>query len=96
MPRNDLTVRPGHPRPFGAEPLDGGVNFAVFSRNALAMTLCLYENPEDGRAFREIRLDPHQNRTGDIWHVFVEGLGPGALYLYRAEEIGRASCRERV
>ena len=85
MPRNDLTARPGHPRPFGAEPLDGGVNFAVFSRNALAMTLCLYEKPEDGRAFLEIRLDPHQNRTGDIWHVFVEGLGPGALYLYRAE-----------
>ena len=85
MPRNDLTARPGHPRPFGAEPLDGGVNFAVFSRNALAMTLCLYEKPEDGQAWREIRLDPHQNRTGDIWHVFVEGLAPGALYLYRAE-----------
>jgi len=61
------------------------VNFAVFSRNALAMTLCLYEKPEDGQAWREIRLDPHQNRTGDIWHVFVEGLAPGALYLYRAE-----------
>ncbi len=80
-----VSVRPGHPRPFGAQALDGGVNFAVFSRNALAMTLCLYDSPEDGEAMMEIRLDPHQNRTGDIWHVLVEGLKPGALYLYRAE-----------
>ena len=85
MRAETLAARPGHPRPFGAQPLDGGVNFAVFSRNALAMSLCLYDSPEDGKAFREIRLDPHQNRTGDIWHVFVEGLQPGALYLYRAD-----------
>jgi glycogen operon protein len=49
------------------------------------MTLCLFERPEDGEAAREIRLDPRQNRTGDIWHVFVEGLAVGALYLYRAD-----------
>lgn len=79
------TVRPGHPRPFGAEPVEGGVNFAVFSRNAIAMTLCLFDRAEDGAAACEIRLDPRQNRTGDIWHVFVEGLSPGALYLYRAD-----------
>ena len=85
MPTQILAVRPGHPRPFGAQPLDGGVNFAVFSRNAIAMTLCLFESPEDGAPVQEIPLDPRQNRTGDIWHVFVEGLAAGALYLYRAD-----------
>ncbi|HSV55811.1 MAG TPA: alpha-amylase family glycosyl hydrolase, partial [Magnetospirillaceae bacterium] len=84
-PATGYEVRPGHPQPFGAEPLDGGTNFAVFSRNATALTLCLFESPEDGRAVREIRLDPRQNRTGDIWHIFVKGVRPGDLYLYRAD-----------
>jgi isoamylase len=25
------------------------------------------------------------NRTGDVWHVHVEGVGPGACYLYRVD-----------
>lgn len=34
-------VLSGKPLPFGATATDGGVNFAVFSRNATAATLCL-------------------------------------------------------
>ena len=85
MPVRTYNTRPGHPRPFGAQPAEGGVNFAVFSRNATAVTLCLFERPEDETAAQEIRLDPRQNRTGDIWHIFVEGLEADALYLYRAD-----------
>jgi isoamylase len=69
----------------GARITPEGVNFAVFSRDAEAMTLCLYERSGDGEASFEYRLDPRLNRTGDIWHVLVVGLGPGALYLWRAD-----------
>ena len=31
----------------------------------------------------EIPLDPTFNRTGDVWHIFVYGLGPEVLYGYR-------------
>jgi len=62
-----------------------GVNFAVFSRNAESITLCLYESSGDAEACFEYRLDPRLNRTGDIWHVLVVGLGAGALYLWRAD-----------
>jgi isoamylase len=31
----------GHPAPFGATVRDGGVNFAIFSANAVSATLCL-------------------------------------------------------
>jgi isoamylase len=31
----------GHPSPFGATVRDGGVNFAIFSANAVSATLCL-------------------------------------------------------
>jgi len=69
----------------GARITPDGVNFAIFSRNAESMTLCLYEKSSDGDACFEYRLDPRLNRTGDIWHVLVVGLGAGALYLWRAE-----------
>jgi glycogen operon protein len=62
-----------------------GVNFAVFSRDAEAMTLCLFESSSDGDSSFEYRLDPRLNRTGDIWHVLVVGIGAGALYLWRAD-----------
>lgn len=34
-------VSQGHPSPFGATTRDGGVNFAVYSANAVSVTLCL-------------------------------------------------------
>jgi len=49
------------------------------------MVLCLYAKPDDGAPIFEQRLDPRQNRTGDIWHILVEGIGPGALYAWRAD-----------
>ena len=62
-----------------------GVNFAVFSRDAESITLCLYERSVDGESSFEYRLDPRLNRTGDIWHVLVLGVLPGSLYLWRAD-----------
>src|SRR5690348_6369135 len=38
-----FAVRPGSPTPFGATPVAGGVNFAVYSRHATACTLVLFE-----------------------------------------------------
>lgn len=31
----------GHPAPFGATVRDGGVNFSIYSANAVSATLCL-------------------------------------------------------
>lgn len=76
---------PGSPLPLGARPTTEGVNFAIFSRNAESLILSIYQKAEDGTPSLEYRLDPKNNRTGDIWHVFVAGLHPGALYLWKAE-----------
>jgi len=32
-----------------------------------------------------IDLDSARNRSGDVWHVWVEGIGPGQLYAYRVD-----------
>jgi isoamylase len=61
----------------------GGVNFSVYSRDATAVDLLLFDS-EDAPPSRIIRLDPSVHRTYHYWHVFVPGLQPGQLYGYRA------------
>ena len=62
-----------------------GVNFAFFSRHATRVRLELFDHTEDAKAARVIDLDPVRNRTGDVWHVWVEGIRPGQLYAYRVD-----------
>lgn len=57
-----------------------GVNFAVFSENATKIELCLF-SPDGQRETARVTLP---DRTGAVWHGYVPGLKPGALYGYRA------------
>jgi glycogen operon protein len=81
-PRPTLTVSRGRCRPFGPTPAPDGVNFAVFSRHAEAVTLVLFKEGHDA-PLAEFALDPARHKTGDVWHVFVHGLTPDVLYGYR-------------
>ena len=45
---------------------------------------CLID-PTMPRRPGSIDLDPARNRTGDVWHVWVEGIRPGQLYAYRVD-----------
>ena len=78
-------VRVGVPLPLGIYALDEGVNFALFSRDASRVRLELFDHPEDAKAARVIDLDPARNRTGDVWHVWIEGIRSGQLYAYRVD-----------
>ncbi len=75
----------GRPYPFGATVSAGGINFALFSRRATRVYLELFKSPDDRSAWRSLELDPRRNRTGDVWHIFVEGLAGGQLYGYRVD-----------
>ncbi|MFW5689017.1 MAG: glycogen debranching protein GlgX [bacterium] len=75
----------GKPYPLGAHLTDDGVRFAVFSRHATAVTLCLFDEAEQPLPTERIDLDPAVHRTGDIWHVEVRGLGAGQLYLFQVD-----------
>jgi len=79
------TVRSGRPLPLGVELRDGGANFAVFSRHATQVWIEFYEDASDAEPQELIGLDPEANRTGDIWHVWVQGIQPGQLYGYRVD-----------
>jgi isoamylase len=75
----------GKPYPFGATVTDEGINFAVFSRHGTGVFIELFDSADDKRPRRSIALDPRRNRTGDVWHVFVHGLGHGQLYGFRVD-----------
>ncbi|HET7728951.1 MAG TPA: glycogen debranching protein GlgX [Usitatibacter sp.] len=70
---------PGSPYPLGATWDGEGVNFAVFSRYAEKVELCLFD--EGGK--REAQRITLRERTDFVWHGYVPGLKPGQLYGYR-------------
>jgi isoamylase len=76
---------PGYPFPLGVHLHDDGALFAIFSRNAVAVTLLLFEDAQDLSPYQSIEFDPVHNRTGDIWHVWVEGIVAGQVYTYRVD-----------
>jgi glycogen operon protein len=78
-------VRVGVPLPLGTYARGEGVNCAIFSRHASRVRLELFDHPEDATTTRVMVLDPARNRTGDVWHVWVDGIRPGQLYAYRVD-----------
>lgn len=72
---------PGRPVPLGAHADANGVNFAVFSAHASALTLCLF----DDQGMQEIARYQLVAGSGDIWHGRVQGIGPGQVYGFRAD-----------
>ena len=65
---------------LGAEWIDGGARFSVFSENAEAVELCLFDENDHRRETARIPLE----REGGVWRAEVEGLGAGRLYGFRA------------
>jgi isoamylase len=78
-------VRVGSPFPFGVHAEGNGVNFAIFSRHAVRVRLELFDHPGDAIPSRVINLDPIRNRTGDVWHAWIQGIRSGQLYAYRMD-----------
>ncbi|MBB6479323.1 glycogen debranching protein GlgX [Spirochaeta isovalerica] len=81
----NYTVYPGEPLPFGATVQGNGVNFAVLSRHATSVTLLLFDKADNYVPMAELVLDPYLNKTGDVWHIRLEGMGEGTHYLYRVD-----------
>jgi isoamylase len=77
----------GRPAPLGLSlPEDGAANFAVFSRSAKAVVLCLYGCGDE--LALEIELNPYINRTGDVWHVELESVEGRVSYGFRCGLFG--------
>jgi isoamylase len=70
----------GSSAPLGAT-WDGlGTNFAVFSSNAEAIDLCVF----DSAGKREVQKYALPERTDEVWHGYLPNARPGMVYGYRA------------
>src|SRR6516162_8765694 len=74
-----LEITPGFSEPLGASPDADGANFALFSAHAEKIELCLF----DGEGKREVARLALPNRSGDLWHGYVPGIGADVRYGYR-------------
>ena len=55
---------------------DRGVNFGVYSKHATRLDILLFEDPESTLPTRQFEM----TRFGDVWNLFVEGIGAGQHY----------------
>ena len=76
---------PGKPYPAGADWDGDGVNFALWSRSATGVDVCLFD--PDGVETR-IALD---ERTYHVWHGYLPGVGPGQRYGFRVHGLNDPS-----
>ncbi len=74
-----MRIWPGSSYPLGATWDGKGVNFAIFSENATAVTLLLYESEHSKEPRDRIPLG---ERTGYVWHAYLPDILPGQLYAF--------------
>jgi isoamylase len=77
-------IKVGSPRPLGAAPTRQGVNFALFSRHATRVELCLFDADGAERARYDL-----PGRSGDVWHGLVPSrrAGAGTRYAFRVHGV---------
>jgi len=89
-----VPIRSGSPLPMGTSFQPNGVNFSLFSKNATGVTLCLFL-PNELETLYEIPLDPEINKTGDVWHIFVENISDGLHYGYYVDGLFKPESGHR-
>jgi isoamylase len=77
-----MRVQEGNPYPLGATWDGEGTNFAVFSRVAERVELCLFDPDGPVQAAAETRVDL-TTVDGFIWHGYLPEAGPGQRYGWR-------------
>lgn len=85
MSLTGLALDRGQPLPLGVHFDGDGCNFALFSRHGKSITLLLFELPTDATANTVIRLDPDRNKTGDVWHIRLMGVGCTLFYAWQVD-----------
>ena len=74
-------VKVGSAWPLGSSVTANGVNFSIAAPHAKNVELLIFKNDNDDYPIQTISLE-EANRSGDYWHVELEGLTEGALYGY--------------
>jgi glycogen debranching enzyme len=76
---------------MGSSCTSTGVNFAVFSAHAQAIELCIF----DATGVHEQKRISFPARSGDVWHLHLEGAGAGLIYGLRAHGVWQPELGHR-
>ncbi len=79
-----MKISIGSPLPFGTALTPSGVNFAIASKPATKVVLCLF-SLDNREKIAEITLDPKTHKTGSVWHIKIEGLTLPILYGWKMD-----------
>ncbi|WP_245536089.1 glycogen debranching protein [Terriglobus roseus] len=74
------TVLPGKPYPLGATASSKGTNFAVYSENATAVSVCFFDEQDN-----QVDCVALKEKTAFVWHGLVRNIRPGQRYGYRVD-----------
>lgn len=80
--QSNFSTSRGVPVPFGLSMQDGGINFALASKQAEVVILCLYDRNTQ-QIVAEIPLSPKENKTGNVWHILIHQLPGNLAYAYK-------------
>lgn len=96
--KNSRFRKRGCPLPAGVTILKEGLNFSIFARHATRATLVIDHFPASSTKTvrHEFVLDPHDNRTGDMWHILLLTHQQNFRYGYRFDGPGGSDGRGLV
>ena len=80
-----IQTLPGKSFPLGATVCPDGVNFCLYSKNASAVELLLFDTADLCQPSQKIKLDSLANKTNFYWHVFIPGIKTGQIYAYHVD-----------
>ena len=75
-------IKVGSAWPLGSSITPNGVNFSIAAPYAANVELLIFKYENDDYPIKTITLN-QENRSGDYWHVELEGLTEGTLYGYK-------------
>ena len=84
-------MQTGQPWPLGATCTGMGVNFAVFSAHAQRIELCIF----DATGAVELQRVNFPSRSGDVWHLHLDGASAGLIYGLRAHGVWQPELGHR-
>ncbi len=76
------TNHQGKPWPLGSTITGRGVNFCIAAPAAIKLELLLFDHPKSTKASEVIAINDN-HRSGDYWHIEIEGIKAGQCYCYR-------------
>ena len=88
-------IKVGSPWPLGSSITPNGVNFSIAAPHATKVELLIFNSEYDDDAKEEISLE-NKNRSGDYWHVEIEGLTEGAIYGYKVSIDEQTASQENI